>query len=185
MVSGGEKSGQTSESWRMDADQVSKECEDRRLIQHDPMFHPVSQSLGRLNRVFTEPASNVAIGKSSPILQCLRKIPMKQRGKRGYACGEQLVHQAVVKVESPGIRFSVAFGKNPRPGNGKTVSLDAQVSHQCDIFSVTVIVVTGDVAGLRALDLVWGVSKGVPDRRRSSIFRNSTLNLIAGSGCSP
>jgi hypothetical protein len=72
---------------------------------------------------------------------------MKQRGKRSYASVEQFIHQTIVKIESPGIPFSPAFGKYSRPGDGKTVGLDAQVAHQLDIFGVPVVVVTRDIAG--------------------------------------
>src|ERR1700740_191117 len=105
---------------------------------------------------------------------------MKKRGKRSYARSQQVIHQTVIEIETPDIRFPFSLRKDSRPGNGKTVCLDAQVAHQFDVFFVTMVVVTSNIAVLGAFDVSRCMRKGVPDRGRSSVFGNGAFYLIAG-----
>src|ERR1700736_5130635 len=110
---------------------------------------------------------------------------MKQGGEWSNAGGPQGIHQTVVKIEAQGVFLSLALGKQPGPGNGKAISLDTELAHQLDVFGVTMVMVAGNIAVFRALNLVRRVSKGVQNRRCASVFGNSAFNLIAGSRRSP
>src|ERR1700676_4874561 len=110
---------------------------------------------------------------------------MKQGSEWSNACGQQGIHQTIVKIEAQGVFLSLPLRKQPGPGNGKAVSLDAELAHQLDVFGIAMVMVTGNIAVLRALDLVRRVSKGVPDRGCASVLGNSTFDLIAGSRRSP
>src|SRR5215469_6670642 len=93
----------------MSAKSVAETGKDRGLIEHDPVFNAVSEAICRLDHILAEPAGNIAVGKSSPILQRLGQIPMKQGDKWRYPCRQKLIDQAIVKIETALVWFSLAF----------------------------------------------------------------------------
>src|SRR5215469_4266651 len=94
----------------MSAKNVAETGKDGGLIERDPVFNAVSEAIRSLDRILAEPAGNIAIGKSSPILQRLGQIPMKQSDKWRYPRLQKLIDQAIVKIEAALVWFSLAFG---------------------------------------------------------------------------
>ena len=104
------------------------------------------------------------------ILQRLRQVPVIKRGIGLDAVGEQFIEQAVVEIESLGIRLACSFRKHPRPGDGETIRLDAEVFDEADVFLVAVVMLVGAIAVAAVLDLAGRVGKCVPDRTAAAIL---------------
>src|SRR6478609_7572590 len=110
---------------------------------------------------------------------------MVERGKGFDAIRHKLIEQAVVEVESPGIRRTGAFGKYARPRYREAIGPDSQVPDQEDIFLVAVIVIVGAIGVAVIGDLARRVRERIPDRAASAIFGDRALDLIRGSGNTP
>jgi len=107
-----------------------------------------------------------------------------ERGEGLDAVGQQLVHEAVVEVESLRVGRAASIGKHPRPCDRESVCLDAERFHELDVALVAMVVVVGDITGGVVGDFARRVGEGVPDGRQASVFGDGALDLI-GRGCGP
>ena len=139
--------------------------------------------LGHVARVVAERLRSLArFPSADTILERLRQVPVVERGEGFDAVGEQLVDEAIVEVEPFGIGRAAALRKDARPGDGKSVCLDAEGFHQLDVALVAVVVIVGDVTVRVVGDLAGRVGERVPNGRHASVFGDGALDLI-GRGC--
>ena len=91
---------------------------------------------------------------------------------------EQAVHQPVIKIQSLFIDDAVTFRQDARPGCGKTIRLQAYLSHQAYIFLPAVIVIDRCIPVLVIGDLSRCVRKGIPYRGTFSVLIPSPFDLV-------
>ena len=97
----------------------------------------------------------------------------------------QRVDQAVVDIMAFGIGLADAFGKDPRPGDGEPVGLDAQIPHQPHVVLVAMIMIVGDIGLVAIPDLAGRMGVSVPDRSAAAVFFHGAFDLERGGGNAP
>src|SRR6266700_2535939 len=164
VVGGGRRGGGVAETGCVVAVPVSVGRDDLGLVQGDPPGDPVAERIGGQGGVFTEPFGRIALRPPPLVLQFLRQVPVVEGGRGRDAVPGELVEQRPVIVQAPLVDGAPAAGLDPRPGDGEAVGGQAQGGEQGHVLGVTMIGVTGDVAGVAAADLAWRVTEGVPHR---------------------
>src|ERR1700729_365983 len=119
-----------------------------RFVQRDPPLYPVAERPGDDRRVVGEPRGGIPDRPAALVLEFLRQVPVKERGRGGDATGSKLVQQLLVVVEALLIHCAPPAREDPWPGDREPVRVKAQRRHQRDVLAVAVIGVTGDVAGV-------------------------------------
>jgi len=114
---------------------------------------------------------------AASVLQRLRQIPVIERRKRLDAGFEQRIDEPAVEVETLCVGLTGAARKDPRPGNGEPVGLDAHLPHQPDVIPVAMIVIVGDVGVIAIPDLARRMRVGIPDRCAAAVFPDGALDL--------
>ena len=84
----------------MDAQGVAVQGHGGRLVQRDPLRHPVAEPLAGGRAVLGEPFRRGPVHPAAAVLQGQRRVPVVERGHGGDAGGEQLVDQPVVEVQA-------------------------------------------------------------------------------------
>ena len=100
------------------------------FVDGDPVFDPVTKMLETqigvrcksIADAFAQPAVQFK-------LQRRWQIPVVQGYPRLNACQEQFINERVVKIKPRLIDCATSGGQYPRPGDGKTVGLEAQLFH--------------------------------------------------------
>jgi hypothetical protein len=84
------------------------------LVDREEVLDPVAELFCHVTGVLCEGADCVhRLPGIVLVLQCLRQIPVVERRKRLDAGREKLVDQAVVEVQTLGVRFAGALGEDP------------------------------------------------------------------------
>ena len=155
------------------------------LVVGDPMLHAIPQRLENRGRVLRVVVGGVPVPPSSAILERLRQVPMVEGDEGDDPLHQQLVDEGLVEVQPLGVQLSLAFGKHPRPRDGKTVP---PVSHLLDhrhVLGEQPMVIAGHVSGLAGSYRAGRMAEPVPDRLSSSVRGDTAFELVRGSGRSP
>src|SRR5690242_5558345 len=105
--------------------------------------------------------------------------------KGANVVSEQRIYQTVVKIKPLAIDGSFAFGKNTRPGDGETVGIQTQFSHQCYILWHTMIVVGRYLTGMSHIHFAGCGRELIPDGEAPTIFKSRAFDLISRCRSSP
>src|ERR1700683_731251 len=127
----------------------------------------------------------VAIRPSSGVFENLWEIPMIERDEWFDVVLQQLIDDAVVKVDALGVHQAFPVGNNPWPAKRDARRIQAQLGHQRDVVSVSMIEIACDVAGIARLDHAGGVRKAVPDRLALAVFVPGAFDLIGSASGAP
>jgi hypothetical protein len=166
------------ESGRVYAVHVADDDEGKRLVEGDPVLHPVAELAAHDGGVVAEPARDVAVSPPAAVLQRLRQIPVIERDERRDVALEQRVDQAAVEIESGLVGLADPLRLHARPGDREAVGVEAEASHQPNVLAIAVVVVAGDVADVAVLDLARRVRERVPDRRTAAVGAVRAFDLI-------
>ncbi|CAM5256229.1 hypothetical protein SGLAM104S_09630 [Streptomyces glaucescens] len=169
----------------VDAGAVAEEGAAPRLVQGDPLLHPVAERLADDLRVLGEAVGGVALRPAARVLQLLRQVPVVEGDGRLDAVREQLVDQAPVEVQADLDGGAAAGRLHPGPGDREAVRGQAQLRHHRHVVAEAVVVVDGDVTGVAAGRLARRMAEGVPDRRRPAVLADRALDLVGGGGRAP
>ncbi len=164
---------------------VAQEGGAPRLVQRDPLLHPVAERLADDLRVLGEAVGRLPLGPAARVLQLLRQVPVVEGDGGLDPGGQQLVHQAAVEVQAALDGGAAAGRLHPGPGDGEAVGAEAQVLHQRHVVAVAVVVVDSDVTGVPAGRLPGGVTEGVPDRGGTAVLPHRALDLVRRGGGAP
>ena len=154
------------------------------LVERRPGRHPVAEHVVDGQGVVREAVGRVAVGPAARVLERLREVPVVERQPGRDVVGEQLVDEPVVEREA-GPVDRPAVGAHPRPGHREAVGRDLELAHQGDVRGHPVVVVAGDVAGVRVEDRTGRVGEGVPDRGRAAVLGHGSLDLVGRGGDPP
>src|SRR5262249_5087637 len=154
-------------------------------VQGDPAGDPVTERPGGERGVLGEPFGRSADGPAAVVLQFLRQVPVVERDRGRDAVRGELVEQRPVVVQAALVDGTPAAGLDPRPGDGEAVGGQAQGGEQLDVLAVAVVRIAGDVAGVAASDLAWGVAEGIPHRGAPAVLGYRSLDLVRGGRCAP
>ncbi len=106
---------------------------------------------------------------------------MIERDERNNVCIQETIHQPAIEVHSLLIDLAAPGRQNPRPGNGKAVSLQPQLLHQADIFFPQAIMIVCHIPGIVVPDFSWGMCEPVPGRFSLAVPVPGAFDLV-GSG---
>src|SRR5262249_3642443 len=134
---------------------------------------------------FGKPLYDMTVCPAALLLQSLRQIPIEQRHPGLDACLQELVHQAAVVVEPARIYRAAACRHNARPGNGKAISVQAEITHHGNVFGKESVVVGGCVCRLSRGDLARRMSESVPNGFTAAVFVPRPFNLKGAGRRSP
>ncbi len=163
---------------------IAEQREYRRLVEGGKTFHPVAIAIRDQSGIVGKPFDAVPAGPAPEVVQRLRQIPMIQAKPRFDAGCENGIDEPVVKCESWLIRRTATLRQNPRPGDGKTVGLNAELLHQGNIFGITVVVIASNVAGVMVGDAALQ-PVGVPDAEPAAVLARRALDLEGGGRHAP
>jgi hypothetical protein len=125
---------------------VVRTQEDLRLVERDPVPHPVREPVHDEARVLGEPVHALPIKPAAAAEERLGVIPVEECDPRLNAGLEQAVHETVVERQARFVDSTSALGKDSGPGDRKAVRAQADLAHEADILGVAVIMVAGDIA---------------------------------------
>jgi len=155
------------------------------LVQRDPTFDRVAEGSRHEVHVLTESLGGVAYAPATFIFDRLRKVPVIERQRRLNVARQQSVDESTVEVQSGLIGGTLAVGLHPGPSDREPVRADTERLHEVEVFVHSVIVVTGDVAGVAVPDLSGLFAKGVPDGWAAPVGVDGAFDLVRGCGGSP
>ena len=154
---------------RVPADGVAEDRAAERLVEGDPLRHPVTERGVHDRGVVGEALRGVAQRPTPRVLEGLRQVPVVEGRDRLDARCEQLVHQPVVERQPRRVDRPGPGGLDPGPGDREAVGVHAEVAHQGDVLPVPVVVVARDVAGVAVHRRAGRVAVGVPDRGSAAV----------------
>src|SRR5258708_23004709 len=172
-------------AWRVHARAVAEIGRAPGLIQRDPVGHAVTQPARYRLHIVGKRLSGTTVEPAAIVLQCLRQIPVIERRYRRDATLEQIVDQALVKVQPARVGSALACGQNPRPGNRKTVGAMAETPHHLDLPIHPALIVGGNVSRVAAMNLARRRAEHVPNGWATPVFTGRALDLVGGGGSSP
>src|SRR3712207_895769 len=165
---------------------VSLLDEGAELVDREIMLHAVTELPSDVPAIVAERFRRVSGALAAVlVLQCLRQVPVIERGKRLDAGRLQFVHQPVVEVDPLRVWGARAFGEDPGPGDREPIRGRADRLHQRHVLLVPVVVVVGEVTGVAVLDLAGRVREGVPDGRALAVLVPGPLDLVRRRGDAP
>jgi len=130
-----------SDPWSMYTLLVTQMGGTPRLIECDPRFYQVSQTLEAGLGIGLKGIGCFPVGPPPCILQNLGQIPVVE-GRYGFnACGLQGFCELPVIGQSLWIKVPGTSGKDPGPGDGEAVGLYTRLLHQGYILFVAVVLV--------------------------------------------
>ncbi len=174
------------EAWGVDAGAITEIHESSAFVDCEDRFDAIAQAIRDVACVIAErPRRFTGLPSADPVLERLRQIPMIERRERFDIVIEKFVDQAVVEVETFGVRRTGSFRKYPRPGDRETIGLDPQFPDQADVFLVSMVVIVGAVRVAVILDLAGRVGERIPDRAAPAVLIDRALDLIRGSCGAP
>ena len=181
VVASGETGGGVLPARSVLAPDVAEERRAPRLVERRPGGHAIAEGVVHRHRVVEEAVGGVAGGPAALLLEGLRQIPVVEREPRLDARAEQFIDQARVEVE-PGRVRGPAVGADARPGGREAVGLQAEVGHQRDVVTVSVVVVARDIPVVHADDRAGDAAEGIPDRIAATVLVGGALDLVRGRG---
>ena len=155
---------------------------DPRLVQGDPILHPVAKALVAHPCV----PLKVELGlfdiqpSAIPVVKALRKVPVIQGYPWRDAPSEQGINESVVEGDAVLVDRVVAatLRDDPRPRQGESVRLGAVAREKIKVLLVPMVMIAGYVAvgavGPRGLEMAEGVPDGFPP----TVFGDGTLYLV-------
>ena len=152
-------------------------------IAPDASAEPGCEDLG----ITAEGRDDIAVEPAALVLQGAGQIPVVEGDQGLNAVFQQLVNQLVIKAQTGLVDFAVAVGDDAGPADGETVGFDTELFHQGDVFTVAVINIAGNIAGIAEANVPGGgvVAEIVPDARALAVFVPGAFALIGGAGNAP
>ncbi len=162
---------------------VSKNRDDPRLVERDPVLYAIAEVLEadsgvggiHVGKVGTAPAIHLE-------LQGQGKIPVVERDPGGDAVFEKGIDEFVVETDALRIHRAATLRKNARPRERQAIGPQSKVRHQSHVLAEAVVVIAGDIAGVAAENFTRGVGEGIPDGEALAAFQPGPLDLVAGGG---
>ena len=157
-----------------------------RLVERDPVLHPVAEVLEADLGVVAEEVRHLGPEPAVVLeLERRRVVPVIERRPGRDAAVEQRVDQVRVEGDAFAVRFAVAGREDAGPRDREAVRLQPHRRHEPHVFAEAVVVVAGDVARVAVPRLAGGVGEDVPDRRPLAAFLPSAFDLVARRSRAP
>jgi len=129
------------------AGSVTQFDERGQLVDREEILDPVAEFLTDVTGIIRKGFRSVArFPSADAVLERLRQVPVIERRERLDTVSEQLIHQAVVKIQASGIWNSSALRKDTWPGDRESVRPCPQRLHQLHVFPVAMVVIQSYVA---------------------------------------
>src|SRR5205823_3379623 len=164
--------------WRLDAVTMPEANEALRLVERDPVLHPVAEMSRHDFGVLREPSRRGGIEPPAAAIQLVRIVPVKERDVRGDAGGEEAVDQLVIEFQTALVHLPSPRGQNARPGEAQSVRLEPQLLHDPDVVAPAVVMVAGDVAGVAGEDGALLAAEHVPHALPAPSLACGAFNLV-------
>ena len=116
VVVGRDGLGGVADTGRVPPVPVADRRDHPRLVQRDPLAHPVAERVARDGRELGEPVRAVPARPAARVLQGLRQVPVVQRHGRADARLEQGVEHPAVVIQPLRVHRAAAGRLDPRPG---------------------------------------------------------------------
>ena len=110
---------------------------------------------------------------------------MIERREGSNAGFKQGIHKGLVEIESGLIGLAAAVWKNAWPGDGETISAQAEIFHDLDVLGPAMVVVAGYIGIAAVLDFSRESRKAVPYGFTPPSFKSATFDLLSRSGNAP
>jgi hypothetical protein len=169
----------------VDSGPIAEEGCHPRFVERRPELDPVGQALENETGVLCKAPDRFPVRPSALVLQFLGQIPMIQ-GCLGLDAGpEQLIHQAVVKIETFDVGLAPALRHHAAPRNRKTIKGITELPDEGHVFRHAMVMIAGRLGVLSAQDVVRRPHEAVPDALPAAILVPATLDLIGRGGNAP
>src|SRR5689334_21208469 len=83
------------------------------------------------------------------------------------------------------VDLAAATRQHPWPRHRKTIGVEAEATHQGNIFGIAMIVIAGDITGIAVTHAAFSETEPVPHTLDASVDARRALDLIGGAGGSP
>ena len=150
-------------SRRMHAEHVAEHGENPRLVERHPMLHAIAEVFRAYLGIVAEVFRDFAIGPSAHLLEHLRKIPMIERHERLDVVFEELVDHAIVEIDALLIGLTHPMRHDSRPRERDARGIESEVGHHRDVFTIEMVEIACDIAGIAMLDFPGRVREAIPD----------------------
>ena len=178
MVNGPVQQVEACDVARDTVEAVAEQREDRRFIEGGEALDPVAIAVRDKSGVVGKPCDAVSVRPAAEIVERLRHVPVIEAKPRLDTGGKDRVDQPVIQCQARLVRCPAPLRQKPRPGDGKTVGLDAEPLHQRDVFGIATVMVAGDIAGVVVGDFAFLAAR-VPDAGAAAVFARRALDLKA------
>ena len=142
------------------------------------MLDAIAEVLRADGGIITEVSRGVAIGPSAEVLEHLRKIPMVERDEGLDVVLQQLVDDAIVKIDALLIGLALSIRHDARPCERNARGIQPEVRHQRDVVAIAMVKIACDIAGIAVLDLVGRMREAIPDRLALAVLIVRALDLV-------
>ncbi len=170
---------------RQHARQISAVGHHPRLVERRPHLYTVAQRIEHRRRIVAEPTGDVAVEPAATVIECLREIPVIERGVRLDAALEKRIDQPRIEVDSLFVDGAGARGKDARPRDAEPIGVRTKLGHDRDVVLVAPVVLASDVARLVEPGVARSVREAVPDAASGAIGGGRSFDLVGGRCCSP
>src|SRR5205814_2023589 len=136
--------------------------DDPRLVVRHPVRDAVAQTLCDNLRILDEGLGRRAGGPAALVLEPLRRVPVKERRKRGDSGGEQVVDEPVVEVETRLIHLPATVRHDPRPRDREAERVEPELAHELDVAGIAVVEVAGNGARIAVSNLARRRAEAIP-----------------------
>ena len=164
MMSGREEIIYSLFSRSMNTKKIASSGKNHRLIQHDPVFDPITKKTHTCRDKVAKPLNNITVYPTALFFQLIGKIPMIKRDPWSDANFQRKVNHAVVEIYSFIIYFTDSCRKDPAPRNRKTMIGNIHSAHQAKIAGVAVIKIARNITMLILKYFISLFYKNIPDR---------------------
>src|SRR5262249_47973184 len=119
------------------------------------------------------------------VLQCLRQIPVEERGEGRDASLEQTVDETAVEIETARVRRTAPLRDHARPRDGETIRVQPDALHERHVVAPAMEGIARDVAVAAVLHLAGHRGETIPDRLAAPVLAGRALDLERGRRRAP
>ncbi len=152
---------------------------DGRLVDRDPVAHPVTQALEEQPAELLQVIDRLTAGKPALPGEPDRLFQVEDGDPGLNACFEQRVHETLVEIDAV-LVDAPRLGQEPPPPHGEAIGADAEPLHVTDVLAVAAVVVAGNVAVGSVEDRARPVGELVPVTGCRAVGQRRSFDLV---GC--
>src|SRR5258708_29504066 len=167
------------------AHSISQLGEAPNLVERDPIFHAIPESLYNHVRVMCESVDGDLRRPSAPVFKRLRQVPVEHRYPRRDLVFGHGIEKPMIKIHPCLIDLAITHRVNAGPRDRETIMAHAKMAHECKVVLKFVIVVARDIELLAIIDFAGNATELVPHGLTLPVFKCSPFDLRSGCGNAP